>query len=126
MADLGRLTSTLNRILARYRQPNRLPLCNTEFGYQSRSPDPFGFPHHLQAAHINQAEFMSYVNSRVDSTHQFLLVDAAPYTQFPANSFQYWSSFQTGLLERGGGVKPAFGAYRMPIFIPGTRRFFPA
>jgi hypothetical protein len=122
MADIGRLTSALNRVAARYLQRNRLPIYNTEFGYQSRPPDPFGFPQHLQALYINQAEYMGYVNPRIRSAHQFLLVDAPPYTQFPSNSFQYWSSFQTGLKERNGGEKQAFNAYRMPIFIPGSRR----
>jgi hypothetical protein len=122
MADIGRLTSALNRVAARYRQRNRLPIYNTEFGYQSRPPDPFGFPQHLQALYINQAEYMGYVNPRIRSAHQFLLRDAPPYTQFPANSYQYWSSFQTGLMERGGAEKQAYNAYRMPIFIPGSRR----
>jgi hypothetical protein len=126
MADLGRLTSTLRRIFSRYGKKGALPIYNTEFGYQSRPPDPFGFAQPLQAAYINQAEFLSYVNPNVRSTDQFLLEDAPPYTQFPSNSFQYWSSFQTGLLERGGGLKQAFGAYRVPIFIPGARRFSPA
>ena len=126
MGDLGRLTSTLRRIFSSYRVRGGLPVYNTEFGYQSRPPDPFGFSQPLQAAYINQAEFLSYVNPNVRSTNQFLLEDSAPYTQFPPNSFQYWSSFQTGLLERGGGLKQAFGAYRIPIFIPGARRFFPA
>jgi hypothetical protein len=126
MADLGRLSSTLRRAFAAYRLRGGLPIYNTEFGYQSRPPDPFGFPQALQAAYINQAEFLSYVNPNVRSTDQFLLEDAPPYTQFPSNSLQYWSSFQTGLLERGGRLKQAFGAYRIPIFIPGPRRFFPA
>jgi hypothetical protein len=126
MADLGRLTSSLNRVAAVYRQRNRLAIYNTEFGYQSRPPDPFGFPQYLQATYINQAEYMGYVNGRVRSAHQFLLVDAPPYTQYPSNSFQYWSSFQTGLMERGGDVKQAFDAYRMPIFIPAARRRRPA
>jgi hypothetical protein len=122
MADLHRLTGTLGRIFSRYRQRNRLPIYNTEFGYQSKPPDPFGFAQHLQAAYINQAEYMGYVNPRVRSAHQFLLLDAPPYTQYPSNSYQYWSSFQTGLMERSGDVKQAFAAYRMPIFIPGARR----
>jgi hypothetical protein len=126
MADLGRLTSTLRRTFSRYGKRGALPIYNTEFGYQSRPPDPFGFSQPLQSAYINQAEFLSYVNPNVRSTHQFLLEDAPPYTQFPANSYQYWSSFQTGLLERGGAVKQAFAAYRIPIYIPGARRFFPA
>jgi hypothetical protein len=125
MADLGRLTSTLRRAFRAYRIRGALPIYNTEFGYQSRPPDPFGFAQPLQAAYINQAEFLSYINPNLRSTDQFLLEDAPPFTQFPPNSLQYWSSFQTGLLERGGGVKQAFGAYRIPIFIPGARRFFP-
>ncbi|HVE67950.1 MAG TPA: hypothetical protein VNB64_05150 [Solirubrobacteraceae bacterium] len=122
MADIGRLTGALNAVAATYRQRNRLSIYNTEFGYQSRPPDPFGFPEHLQAKYINQAEYMGYVNGRVRSAHQFLLVDAPPYTQYPSNSYQYWSSFQTGLKERGGASKQAFEAYRMPIFIPAARR----
>jgi hypothetical protein len=125
MADLGRLTGALGRIFARYGQRNRLPIYNTEFGYQSKPPDPWGFPPYLQATYINEAEFMGYANPRVRSAHQFLLIDAPPYTQYPVNSYQYWSSFQTGLVERSGTVKPAFGAYRMPIFIPGSRRSRP-
>jgi hypothetical protein len=127
MADLSRLTSALRRIFAGYRaKGGGLPIYNTEFGYQSRPPDPFGFAQPLQAAYINQAEFLAYVNPRVRSTHQFLLEDAPPYTQYPANSYQYWSSFQTGLEERGGQPKQALAAYRMPIFIPAARRFSPA
>ena len=126
MADIRRLTSTLGVIFSRYRQRNRLPIYNTEFGYQSKPPDPFGFPQYLQAAYVNQAEYMGYVNPRMRSAHQFLLVDAPPYTQYPSNSYQYWSSFQTGLVERGGKVKQAFNAYRMPIFVPGARRRAPA
>ncbi len=123
MADLGRLSSALRRIFGAYRVGGGgLAIFNTEFGYQSRPPDPFGFPQPLQAAYINQAEYMSYVNPRVRSTHQFLLEDAPPYTQFPANSYQYWGSFQTGLLEHDGKVKQALAAYRMPIFIPAARR----
>jgi hypothetical protein len=127
MADLHRITSALRRIFSAYRvKRSGLPIYNTEFGYQSRPPDPFGFPQPLQASYINQAEFQSYVNPNVRSADQFLLEDAPPYTQFPANSYQYWSSFQTGLMQRDGSAKQAFGAYRMPIFIPGARRFFPA
>ena len=126
MADLGRLTSTFRRIFSRYGVKGGLPIYNTEFGYQSRPPDPFGFAQPLQAAYINQAEFLTYVNPNVRSTDQFLLEDAPPYTQFPSNSIQYWSSFQTGLLERGGALKQAFGAYRIPLYIPGARRFLPA
>jgi hypothetical protein len=126
MADLHRITTTLRRVFSAYRvKRSGLPIYNTEFGYQSRPPDPFGFSQPLQAAYINQAEYMSYVNRNIRSADQFLLQDAPPYTQFPANSYQYWSSFQTGLMERSGQPKQAFAAYRMPIFIPAARRSRP-
>jgi hypothetical protein len=125
ISDLHRLDRALRIIFARYRQRRPLPIFDTEFGYQSRPPDPFGFPLHLQAAYINEGEFKEYVNPRVRSAHQFLLKDAPPYSQFPPSSPQYWSSFQTGLMHRDGTIKPAFNAYRMPIFIPAARRFFP-
>jgi hypothetical protein len=125
IADLGRLSSTLSRIFGSYGRRGGLAIYNTEFGYQSRPPDPFGFAPSLQAAYINQAEYMGYVNPRVRSSDQFLLVDAPPDSQFPASSPLYWSSFQTGLVGRDGRAKQAYGAYRIPIFIPGDRRSGP-
>jgi hypothetical protein len=125
MADVHRLQSTLGRIFAAYRQRTRLPIYNTEFGYQTRPPDPFGFREPVAAEYINQAEFMGYVNPRMRSAHQFLLRDAPPDERYPSNSFLYWSSFQTGLIERDGKLKESFAAYRMPLFIPASQRFFP-
>src|SRR5207302_5346268 len=43
IADIPRLDGTLRRIFAAYRQRSRLPIYDTEFGYQTRPPDPFGF-----------------------------------------------------------------------------------
>src|SRR5205823_13446585 len=67
IADIPRLDRTLRRIFAAYRQARRLPIYNTEFGYQTRPPDPFGFRPALAATYVNQAEFMSYVNPDVRS-----------------------------------------------------------
>lgn len=121
-SDLFLLTRTLDYIFIHYHSPRRLPIYNTEYGYQTRPPDPFGFPPTLAAAYINQAEYMTYVNPRVRSYHQFLLKDAGPLTDFPANSAPYWSTFQTGLIGLNNAPKLSFGAFRMPIFVVGARR----
>ena len=108
-ADLPRLTGTLDRIFAAYRQTRRIPIYNTEFGYESRPPSAFGVPLGLQAAYLNESEFMGYRNPRLHSYSQFLLTDSAGA-----------GLFQTGLVQRNGRRKPAYGAYRAPIWVPRT------
>jgi hypothetical protein len=49
---------------------------------------------------------------------QFLLYDSEPDRHFRPGTIGYWSTFQTGLLFANGIPKPAFGAYRLPIFVP--------
>jgi len=122
-ADLGRLTTSLRTIFSRYgvRRPG-LPIYITEFGYQSRPPDPFGFPPAVQAAYLNQSEFAAYGNRQIRSYSQFLLVDDAPLSQYPRNSTLYWSTFQTGIEGLNGALKPSYYAFRLPIYLPVTRR----
>ena len=106
-ADIPRLTGTLDGIFRAYRSGRRLPIYNTEFGYESRPPSAFGVPLFTQAAYLNESEFLGYRNPRLVSYSQFLLADSSSAQQF-----------QTGLIQRSGRVKPAFGAYRTPIWIP--------
>jgi len=108
-ADIPRLTGTLDGIFRAYRSGRRLPIYDTEFGYESRPPSPFGVPLFTQAAYLNEAEFMGYRNPRLVSYSQFLLTDSSNAQQF-----------QTGLELRGGRPKPALGAYRTPIWIPNS------
>lgn len=122
LADLPRLTATLATIRSRYGFNGTLPIFYTEFGYQSRPPDPLGYSPAVQAAFLNQSEFLGYASPFVRSYHQFLLRDAAPNTEFPSSSLLYWSSFQTGIETLGGKRKQAFNAFRMPIWIPGASR----
>lgn len=108
-ADLPRLTSTLDGIFRRYGSGRRLPIYNTEFGYESRPPNPIGVSFLRQAEYLNEAEFLSYRNPRVASFSQFLLGD------YPNAEL-----FHTGLVQSNGALKPAYGAYRTPIWIPRT------
>lgn len=122
IADLGRLERGLDRIFRNYGSRRRLPLYLTEYGYQTKPPDPHEVvsPAH-QAAYLNQADFMAYSDPRVRAVAQFLLYDDGPDIRYPKSSFSYWDTFQTGLLFANGARKPAYAAYRLPIWLPSTR-----
>jgi hypothetical protein len=122
MGDLPKMTNTLRRIFATYGRCCGLNLYPTEFGYQSRPPDPFGFPYAHQSAYINESEWMGYKNPRVRTYSQFLLRDAEPLKQYSPRSYLYWSTFQTGLVHLNGSSKPALSAFRLPIYLPVQRR----
>lgn len=124
LGDLPRLTNALKSVFRAWgRGSAGLPVYLTEFGFQTRPPDPFAVSPSRQAEYINQSEFNVYGNSRVRSYSQFLLVDDGPDTRFPSSSFFYWNNFQTGLVwgpasGLEGRLKPSFSAFRIPIFIP--------
>jgi hypothetical protein len=120
---LSRLTRTLDRLQRIYRSPARPSIYNTEYGYITDPPNRsthYG-SHFLSpakaAAYINWAEYLSWRNPRLASYMQYLLFDPRPHQ----------SGFATGLITSSGRVKPAYYAYRMPIFLPRTsaRRGWP-
>jgi hypothetical protein len=118
IAELPRLERLLDRILRHYGVRRRLPLWLTEFGYQSRPPDPLGVSLREQAAYLNQAEYMAYGDRRVRALSQFLLVDDRPVPGVARSDPRYWGTFQTGLVTLAGKPKPAFRAYRVPLWLP--------
>jgi hypothetical protein len=121
IANLPKLTRTLNAILHHYgrSKPGGLPLYLTEFGYQTNPPDPLGVSLRRQSAYLNEAEFISYNNPAVRTLDQFLLVDDKPIPGFPRNSIAAWgATFQSGLMQLNGHKKPAFNAYRLPVYVP--------
>jgi hypothetical protein len=119
LADLGRLEQGLDRIFATYSVNRRLPLYLTEYGYETNPPNPFrGVSPATQAAYLDEAEYLAWLDPRVRTLSQFLLYDAAPDRAYPRGSVPYWSTFQTGLAYLDGAPKPALSAYRLPIFIP--------
>jgi hypothetical protein len=125
LANLSRLEHGLNRAFATYGVRRRIPIYLTEYGYQTNPPDPFQrVTPAEQAVYLNHADYMAWSDPRVRSVAQFLLLDSGPDTRYPPSSFSYWDLFQTGLAFTGGSPKPAYFAYRMPIWIPqpDTRR----
>jgi hypothetical protein len=117
--DIGRLEHALDSIFHAYGVGTQLPIYYTEYGYQTRPPDPFQTVTPAeQAVYLNEADYMAYNTPRVKSVAQFLLVDAAPDPLYTPHEFGYWDTFQTGLEFLNHKPKPAFYSYRMPIWIP--------
>jgi hypothetical protein len=98
MATLGRLLSTVTRAFG----PKRIWL--TEYGYQTRPPDPFGVSPARQAAYIGQAALRAYEEPRVDMLIQYLYRDEPTLDRF-----------QSGLLYKNNTVKPSLRAFELPF-----------
>jgi hypothetical protein len=114
VANLGDLSRLLDRV-----QGRAVPLYITEYGYQTRPPDPTGVTVSRQAAYLNEAEYLTWRNSRVRSHAQFLLVDDGPVPGLPLDSVAAWgSSFQTGLMTLAGKAKPALRTYKLAAHLP--------
>ena len=113
IANLERLTRTLDRVFRRYGVDRKLPLYLTEYGYQTVPPDTVGVSLKRQASYLNQSEYIAWRNRRVRTLSQFLLVD---------DDMNNPASFQSGLLFRGDrAAKPSLSAYRLPIWLPRPR-----
>ena len=82
----------------------------TEFGVSSRPPSKrnAGVRPSVQAEYINQFEYLAFKNSKVKGVCQFQLED---------DSNLKTKAFQTGLRFANGKDKPAYAAYRVPIYV---------
>jgi hypothetical protein len=112
------LANTLDRLQRVYGSVRKLPIYNTEFGYITRPPNPgteYVSPS-AAARYLNWAEYLTWRNPRIATTTQFLLNDPSP----GPSPFGV-GGFASGLIFSNGKPKPAFYAYRMPIFLPVTR-----
>ena len=109
IATSSRLFRVLDQAARARRIPRRLPAFYTEYGFQTNPPDRlFGVRPALQAASINQSDWIAYRDPRVRAVAQYKLVDEAVL-----------ASFQSGLRFLDGRAKPAYGAYRLPIWVSG-------
>jgi Glycosyl hydrolase catalytic core len=98
--------NTLIRELTRLYGPKRLWV--TEYGYQTRPPDPFfGVSLSKQAAYLRQAFAIARRNPRIDMMIWFLLRDE--------RRLRGRDGWQSGFMTVGGRRKPAFRAFqRLP------------
>jgi hypothetical protein len=122
LGNLHDLSRLLRRIFQRYGQPvpgnkRYVPLYLTEFGYQTRPPDPLGVTLAKQSAYLNQSEYITWHNPVVRALSQFLLVDDRPIPGIPLRRAAAWARFQSGLVRLNGRHKPSYDAYRVGIHI---------
>jgi hypothetical protein len=121
IANLHKLETALDRLMHRYgvrRAP--MPLYLTEYGYLTDPPTPLGVSLAQQAAYMDESEFITSFDPRVRVLSQFLLRDDRPKPGIRDKVRAYGGTFQTGLEFLDGRRKPAFAAYRLPIFLPST------
>jgi hypothetical protein len=114
--SLGRVTRALdigrrkNRIGGR-----RLPIWNTEFGFQSRPPDPYlGARLSRIPSFMAESElWLSLRNRRVASYSQYTMTDTPL-----RGSGDVFGTWQGGLRFADGRAKPGvYNAFRLPIFV---------
>jgi hypothetical protein len=105
--DLGRLRTAISRLRGRHRIRSNWPIWITEFGFQSRPPDPYASPIKKIPGFMGESEWLAYKNSRVLSFAQYPLVDD------PGSI----AGFQSGLRFHNGKAKPyVWAAFQRPFF----------
>jgi hypothetical protein len=117
LATLPHLMSTLDRANRAYGSSTRFPIYITEYGYITNPPNN-SVNHFVSPAtaafYINWAEYIEWRNPRIATTMQFPLTDPNP------RKAPEFGGFSSGLLFYGGKKKPAYDAYRLPLFMPVT------
>ena len=101
----------LHRLMARAAGRGRVPggrgIYMTEFGYQTRPPDPVSFTSpREQAQYINESDRLFFGDPRVKTVAQYQLVDVPVANQY-----------NSGLRFAGGKKKASYEAYRLPIVV---------
>ena len=118
IADTQRLKRILDAAAAAGRIPQSLSIWFTEYGYQTR-PDPYrGIGLDQHAAWLVAAEHLTWSDPRIAAHAQFLLQDDEPRTAFGSGDPRHWATYQSGLKFADGAPKPAYEAYRLPLYAP--------
>jgi hypothetical protein len=116
IGQLSRLRATIDALARHGKLPRHLPIWITEFGYQTKPPDPFqGAPLARAAGFMDESEWIAFRNPRVATYSQYTLFDDPPR---PGAGVLRWSSWQAGLHFRDGRRKPyVYDAFRLPVFV---------
>jgi hypothetical protein len=116
IGQLGRLRATIDALARHGKLPRRLPIWITEFGFQTKPPDPLqGAPLKRAAAFMDESEWIAFRNPRVASYSQYTLYDDPPR---PGSGPLRWSSWQAGIYFANGKRKPyVFDAFRLPFYV---------
>jgi hypothetical protein len=111
LAAMPTVESTLDRLQEIYGSDTKFPIWSTEFGFITNPPNPqYTITPALAAYYLNWSEYITWEDPRIKSFDNFLITD-------PQGS----AVFATGLISAAGVPKPAFAAFRMPLYLPVTR-----
>jgi hypothetical protein len=109
---LGKFGRELDRLTGTYGAHPHFGVYNTEYGYITHPPARRHYVSQNTAAfYLNWAEYLSYKNARIKSYMQYLFNDPGP------NAGAY-AGFASGLRTANNQPKPAYYAYRMPLYMP--------
>ena len=104
IGQLSRVRRVLDALARRGKLPRRLPIWITEFGYQTRPPDPFATPLRRAPSLMDLSEWLAFRNRRV-----------ASYSQYQLRDDDAW---QSGLRFADGDPKRGvYSAFRFPVFV---------
>ena len=101
---LSRVRRTLDALARRGKLPRRLPIWITEFGYQTRPPDPNATPLRRAPSLMDLSEWIAFRNRRV-----------ATYSQYTLRDDEAWQGglrFANGRLKRG-----VYAAFSLPVLV---------
>lgn len=117
LSTLSRLRAILRAAAHRHVIPSSLArtIYLTEYGFQTNPPDRFsGISLGRQAAYINESDYRAWRDGTVRAVAQYLLRDDPLGPRY--------DGFQSGLRFANGREKPAYDAYRLPIYVVRSRR----
>jgi hypothetical protein len=117
LGDLPRVTELVRQLHGAGRIDGEWPLYLTEYGHETRPPDPY-VEHTTadQARYLGWATFLAQREPQTRMFAQFLLRDIdADESGFPRRSRRHWRDWQTGLLFADGRPKPAAQAFKIPL-----------
>jgi hypothetical protein len=119
MANVSELGGLLDQMAAKTKRiAAKTKTIMTEFGYETKPPDPFsGIPLVKQAEYINEGDRLAYEDPRILGQTQFLLKDVPPVKGAKRGSKRYWFTYQSGLYNLDGSPKPAAAAYAFPLVV---------
>jgi hypothetical protein len=116
IGQLARLRATVDALARRGKLPRHLPIWITEYGVQTKPPDPiFGAPLKRAASFMDESEWIAFRNPRVASYSQYTLYDDPPRA---GSGPLRWSSWQAGIYFANGKRKRyVFDEFRLPVYV---------
>jgi len=108
--EIGRLGHLLDHLNSLYGSHTHFPIWNTEYGWWTNPPytGRGAISPATAAAYMNWAEYLSYINPRLRSYDQYLIVDPPS------------ADFASGLELPNGAHKATFNAFELPLFMPSS------